>query len=1130
MCGKNFQTESGLKQHIRRRYCRGPNPDTENRCSYCPLEDAKCFSSYAGLRQHIRLSHAVDYNRELEDQIENPIRAESAWTDIELTAMAKAEIEYKGRFINKFLTTVMQGRTAEAIKSRRRCADYITLRDGLRCASPPATDTGNDVSEKTKRESQDLDVFVADGDIVVDIYRSAATSSRLEGAVMCTPDSIVEEELVRVEPDSPSTSKTLHSDVVKDPTENNIPSIHTNQDEAVPQVPNNINLNPEASCFIPTRDVNNMILNSKASCFLPTRDANSDPVYEFLMDLIQHSNSKWDEVDQSLINLVNSRDEITKKRQLEYWLNNLIKKVVRSRTQEHKKCEKYNPTNIDKYSTKQKRALIYKKTQELFRRNRSELAECILDDKPPLSSITSPPFDELTTKFTNIFSSDSPLDNEPFDRLQSSTDLYTPINSNDLDWALKTTKSNSAGPDGLRIRHLRTIERSKLLLLFNIILYWGYIPTSLKSSRTILIPKTSSPSNADDWRPITISSILLRIINKIIGKRLSRIPLHHLQRGFRGIDGVLLNNLTLDYIIKDKRRTRKPYNVVSIDLQKAFDTISHSSIERALNRFSVDERLQKVILDGYSNTNTYIQLGSLKSDSIQVRRGVKQGDPLSPYLFNMIMDELFYHLENSNYGIPTLETRLSCVGYADDLVLFASSISDMQKLLKIAVTFFDKRGLVINNKKCMATSVGIVPGKKILYTITKNIFHLKGALIPQHSVGEFWKYLGCKVSALGIAKPNIPTIKTQLLRIEKAPLKPAQKLTIIKTYLIPRLIHLLQNPRLTLKMLKTVDIYTRITTRRILHLNRTCADAYLHAPLRFGGLGILSMRTLIPTILHNRLLNLTNSYDDYARKLSSTDVYKSFSNKLFAWTMDIDGSAALKWGEKLEQSYSGNGIIQATNHFHSSSWIDAPPNFWSGGDYIKAIQLRGNLLPTQGIPSNPKEQRKCRGGCERVESLSHVLQKCPVTHWNRIRRHDRIVGLLERILARKGWKVEVEPRIRCASGLLKIPDLICIKNQTLVVCDIAISWEGPQTLDVTYNHKRATYNDKDTIAAIKTKYKIEDISVEALIIGARGIWCRLNTRTVSKFTLTKNNIHALITNTINGSIIIHRQFMKLTYK
>ncbi|KAK9747012.1 Zinc finger, C2H2 type [Popillia japonica] len=68
-CGKDFATEAGLKQHLRRRYCKyrpevgeHPTPENANNCTYCP----RSFNTHAGLRQHVRLAHPDEYNIELE--------------------------------------------------------------------------------------------------------------------------------------------------------------------------------------------------------------------------------------------------------------------------------------------------------------------------------------------------------------------------------------------------------------------------------------------------------------------------------------------------------------------------------------------------------------------------------------------------------------------------------------------------------------------------------------------------------------------------------------------------------------------------------------------------------------------------------------------------------------------------------------------------------------------------------------------------------------------------------------------------------------------------------------------------------------------------------------------------------
>ncbi|KAK9701480.1 hypothetical protein QE152_g30561 [Popillia japonica] len=55
------------------------------------------------------------------------------------------------------------------------------------------------------------------------------------------------------------------------------------------------------------------------------------------------------------------------------------------------------------------------------------------------------------------------------------------------------------------------------------------------------------------------------------------------------------------------------------------------------------------------------------------------------------------------------------------------------------------------------------------------------------------------------------------------------------------------------------------------------------------------------------------------------------------------------------------------------------------------------------------KERKCRTGCDKIESLAHVLQACPTTHYERIKRHNSIVAKVARHCRRKGWTTEVDP-------------------------------------------------------------------------------------------------------------------------
>ncbi|KAK9701487.1 hypothetical protein QE152_g30553 [Popillia japonica] len=113
-----------------------------------------------------------------------------------------------------------------------------------------------------------------------------------------------------------------------------------------------------------------------------------------------------------------------------------------------------------------------------------------------------------------------------------------------------------------------------------------------------------------------------------------------------------------------------------------------------------------------------------------------------------------------------------------------------------------------------------------------------------------------------------------------------------------------------------------------------------------------------------------------------------------------------------------------------------------------AVQLRTGNLATQGLPYMAPEHRGCRNGCPRTKSLSHVLQGCPLTHHERItKRHNELVAKVAKHARKKGWTTEVEPYVYHQDGQLYKPDLaIHQPDNTLVICDVQVCWEGPRPL------------------------------------------------------------------------------------
>ena len=898
-------------------------------------------------------------------------------------------------------------------------------------------------------------------------------------------------------------------------------------DDERPPIEPEISINPE-QIQLPNEimDINNIT---------PDDLETPNPIKAYILEMLNNTELNLSIEETKVASLVRIRDVESKLEMirgcLEAYHEHLVQKYCPQNVaaKRNNTAQKRGKADLPGRNHAARRANVFKNTQTHYARDTAKTAAAIIDGKPLDGTDDAPDMGSVEAVYAELFQSEGPVDDQPFEVVRHEVDVGKPVTEAEVVRAIKAAKSNAAGPDGIKTSAMSKIPARSLALLYNLCLNFAYFPVSWKVNRTILLPKSGDLALVGNWRPITISSAFLRVINRILAARFQHLPINPLQRGFRQIDGILANTASLQGIIKDRREKREPYSILSLDLAKAFDSVSHKSIERALKRFHTPPWIANFIVEGYRESRTNIFLKDKASKDIIFRRGVKQGDPLSPIIFNLVLDELIESMCQSGEGIEVGDGRkVPTIAYADDLLLISDTAKSAQRMLKAAISFFEARGMALNIAKCAATTVNVNRSSKSMYTVARNIFHVGGVAIQQLAPSQQFKYLGKKYNTMGTSKDFIQDLDVHLGRVAKSALKSHQKLNVIRTYLLPRYLDMLQNPEITLRVLKGTDRLVRIWVRRILHLHKTSPDAFIHTPVREGGLGLTSFRTAIPTIYYNRLAKLYASGDLTMRALLGLPYVERLRNKIEKWCNERLSSSrnTQYWSDRLETGWSGNGLRQGNCHAASGSWITSPPKFWSGSDFNQAVQLRGNLLPTRGIPSNPPDERNCRAGCQRVESLCHVLQKCPLTHHARIRRHDHLVNRLKGFAQEKGWTVVVEPRIRCMSGRLRIPDLILTKDDQAIVSDVAVSWEGPNPLMASYNNKLAKYGEQEFIEAVRNRLGHGNITVAPMIIGARGTWCNMNRTLVARVGLSKSAVANLVSGTIIGSIAIHRSFNK----
>jgi hypothetical protein len=283
--------------------------------------------------------------------------------------------------------------------------------------------------------------------------------------------------------------------------------------------------------------------------------------------------------------------------------------------------------------------------------------------------------------------------------------LMTPITCSEVRSALGGMKNDSAtGVDGVKVVPVKTMEKrtGAISLLLNTWLYSGEVPQEIKANRSILLSNTEDNlEEVGNWRPLTISSVVLRCYTKILARRLLKsLPLNERQKGFRQLPGCSENVTLVNEVISMAKQHSKELAMVFLDMAKAFDTVSHDHLVKSLQRFGVDVEFIGLVIQLYAETSTSFTVGGHKTDIISMLCGVKQGDPLSPILFLACMDPLMCFLEARGAGIRLApDCEVTTMAYADDTAVVSSSKAGMEKNLELSLSPVSRQNSFTNVKK-----------------------------------------------------------------------------------------------------------------------------------------------------------------------------------------------------------------------------------------------------------------------------------------------------------------------------------------------------------------------------------------------------------------------------------------------
>ena len=227
-----------------------------------------------------------------------------------------------------------------------------------------------------------------------------------------------------------------------------------------------------------------------------------------------------------------------------------------------------------------------------------------------------------------------------------------------------------------------------------------------------LIEKTGKDRTyLENWRPISLTNVDAKIASKVIATRIVEVLpeiIHNNQTGYvagRSIGEAARSILdVMDYT----KKVNIPGILLFIDFEKAFDSLEWNFMLKCLEFFGFGNSLTRWVETFYNNISSCIINNGFFSGNFDLNRGVRQGDPLSPYLFIIAIEILAASIRSRTEikGIKIESEECKLMQYADDLTAFLSDIDSVQNLFKLLDRFEKLSGLKVNYKKTEAMWIG----------------------------------------------------------------------------------------------------------------------------------------------------------------------------------------------------------------------------------------------------------------------------------------------------------------------------------------------------------------------------------------------------------------------------------------
>lgn len=595
------------------------------------------------------------------------------------------------------------------------------------------------------------------------------------------------------------------------------------------------------------------------------------------------------------------------------------------------------------------------------------------------------------------------------------------ISQDDVKCALRKAPNwKTPGSDGLHTYWLKGFPacHATLARQYQEALEQRSLPNFLTTGVTHLAPKSNRASDPSQYRPITCLSTTYKVLTSILKTKIDRhieensimaVNQNGCRGGGRGTKELLLIDAVVGKLV---RRNRRNFSAAWIDYKKAFDSVPHTWLRRVLELYKVDETVRDFLTACMGQWSTSLSLFgerlSATEDKIEIKRGIFQGDCLSPLWFCLSLNPLSVLLDKTGTGFQFRRggTKLSHLLYMDDLKLFAPNCTKLRELLAVTKQFSDSINMELGVDKCA-----------LLHVERGRIVRSSGVStdndIRTLSETETYRYLGMAQN-VGVEEKLVKdTVREaffgRLTKVLNTHLSGTNKVRAFNGWVMPVLLYTFAVLRWTQTELDALDrkVRTTMTLHRMHHPRSSMMRLYL--PRKLGGRGLLSATTM-----HNREVCSLRSY--FIAK-SGSDLHRAViecDNGLTPLSL-----AAEDWQEPVVLSTQDREAVWKEKELHgrffkalhephvdtkaSVHWLRFGDLFGETEGFVCAIQ-------DQVVKTNNYRRYILKDGTEDIcracrlpgETIRHITSGCSaLANTEYLHRHNQAARIIHQELALK---------------------------------------------------------------------------------------------------------------------------------